>query len=337
MDPLGFGAVSGAMTSDLVAQHPQVSGATISAGLTVQEGSLKTFDFSGFDITASLLAWRLVLLLIAVGLALSVALWFKRFDPSRKGSTIAGAGSGTAGSEALVTSKAPNDLAAARATDDPIVFAASVLPQTPATRGNTFGRLFVGELRVLLRGVSRWWLFGALALTVTSLLVRPEQLVAFPMLPLAWIWPVLIWSRLGTQQREHDVHLLVDSGPSRRRRLMAEWLAGLSLAAFAGVGPLLRMWFAADEAGIAAWFGGLLFIPALALALGVLSRSGRLFQIVYLLLWYTVMNSTASVDFMGAVREAGQPVGPGPLLVSATAAILLVVTLTTHEIRHAWR
>lgn len=336
LDPLGLGAVSDAMSSDLLAQHPRVPNATLSAGLIVQEGPLKTFDFSGFDVTASLLAWRLVLLLVALGLALSAARWFARFDPSRKSRATESAGSGSAGFGTSDTDGVPNVDTAASTMDDPPVFAGSALPRAPATRGNAFGGLVVGELRVLLRGAPRWWMFGALALTVAGLLV-PTGWVAFPMLPLAWIWPVLIWSRLGTQQREHDVHLLVDSGPARRRRLAAEWLAGLLLAALVGIGPLVRMGLAADWAGAAAWAAGLLFVPALALALGVLGRSSRLFQAVYLLLWYAVVNSMASVDFMGAIRDGGHPAGPGPLVVSAAAAVLLVVALTTHEIRHARR
>jgi hypothetical protein len=179
-------------------------------------------------------------------------------------------------------------------------------------------------------------LLGSLTLILASLVV-PASWVAFPMLPLSWVWPVLIWSRLGTQQYEHHVHLLVGSALARRRRLAAEWLAGLCLTAFAGLGPLVRMGVATDWVGIAAWFGGVVFIPSLALALGVLGRSNRLFQGVYLMLWYMVMNSIAALDFMGAIRENGYPSGPGPLTIIGTSTVLLAVALVTEEIRHARR
>lgn len=323
LDPLGFRAVSDAMRGDLLAQHPDVPDATLSAGLIVQERPLRTFVFSGVDVTAPLLAWRLALLLLALGLALSAALWFARFDPSRRGPATAG--------PAFGSDEVPNG-----ATVAPPVVTGSALPHAPATRGNAFGRLVAGELRVLLRGAPRWWLLGAAALIVAGLVV-PEGWVAFPMLPIAWAWPVLIWSRLGTQQREYEVDLLVDPAPSRRRRLAAEWLAGLLLAALAGIGPLVRMGLAADWTGTAAWAAGLLFIPSLALSLGVLGRSGRLFQAVYLALWYAVVNSTATLDFMGAIRDGDRLAGPGPLAVATAAVFLLAAALAVHETRHARR
>jgi hypothetical protein len=130
--------------------------------------------------------------------------------------------------------------------------------------------------------------------------------------------------------------VLVGSGLARRR-LAAEWLAGLSLTAFAGLGPLVRMGITTDWVGIAAWFGGVVFIPSLALALGALGRSNRLFQGIYLMLWYMVMNSIAALDFMGAIRQNGHPAGPGPLTIIGVSTVLLAVTLLTHEARHARR
>lgn len=89
--------------------------------------------------------------------------------------------------------------------------------------------------------------------------------------------------------------------------------SGVVLTAVLGVAPLLRMAFAADLPGLAAWLGGVLFIPSLALLLGVVCRTHRVFQVVYLPLWYLVVNQVAVLDFMGAVREAGVPAGPTPL------------------------
>lgn len=68
-----------------------------------------------------------------------------------------------------------------------------------------------------------------------------------------------------------------------------------------------------DLPGVAAWMAGAAFVPALALLLGSLSRSSRLFQLVYLMLWYAVVNGVPAVDFLGAVRGPGNELaGPHP-------------------------
>jgi hypothetical protein len=83
---------------------------------------------------------------------------------------------------------------------------------------------------------------------------------------------------------------------------------------------------------LAGWSAGAAFIPALALALGVLSRTQRLFQAVYLPLWYAVVNDIAGLDYLGALEG-----GPPPIAVGAAAASLLGVALATVATRHAHR
>ncbi|MBT2894902.1 hypothetical protein HET63_31575, partial [Streptomyces sp. McG2] len=191
--------------------------------------------------------------------------------------------------------------------------AALALPRTAAERGGrTFGRLLAGEVRILAGGVSPWWWAVAAALTVAGLTL-PLDAVTGLVLPAVWIWPVLVWSRLGSLPVEHGMEGLLGAYPAPRRRLLAAWGSGVVLTAVLGVAPLLRMAFAADLPGLAAWLGGVLFIPSLALLLGVVCRTHRVFQVVYLPLWYLVVNQVAALDFMGAVREAGVPAGPTPL------------------------
>ncbi|MGW4807382.1 hypothetical protein [Kitasatospora sp. NPDC004272] len=148
---------------------------------------------------------------------------------------------------------------------------------------------------------------------------------------------MLLWSRLGSQQVEHGPAGLLAAHPAPGRRLLAEWTAGVLLTALTGAAPLLRMLAAGDGAGAAHWLGGPLLVPSLALALGVLSRSHRPFQALYPPLWYLLVNHVAAVDFMGAVRTAGRPGGPRPLLVAALAAALLGAALAADAARRRRR
>jgi hypothetical protein len=63
-----------------------------------------------------------------------------------------------------------------------------------------------------------------------------------------------------------------------------------------GLEPVLRMAVAADWPGVGAWVGAILFFPSLALALSMPSRTHRLFQAVYLALWYAAVNRIPAAD-----------------------------------------
>jgi hypothetical protein len=67
-----------------------------------------------------------------------------------------------------------------------------------------------------------------------------------------------------------------------------------------GSGVALKLLSAGDGTGLLAWISAALFIPSFALALGVWSNSNKLFEVLYISLWYLAMNKLAVVDFFGA-------------------------------------
>ncbi|MFF8491282.1 hypothetical protein ACF06O_10600 [Streptomyces albidoflavus] len=299
----GFGAgpAADSLRAALTEEFGKAGDHTFSLGLTQIPEPLTPFRWDGFTFGGDFLVSRLFLVAAAVALALLPALWFGRHDPTRGGP--ADGASPAADAPAPVPAYAPA----------PAAVLALALPRTAAERGGrTFGRLLAGEVRILAGGVSPWWWAVAAALTVAGLTL-PLDAVTGLVLPAVWIWPVLVWSRLGSLPVEHGMEGLLGAYPAPRRRLLAAWGSGVVLTAVLGVAPLLRMAFAADLPGLAAWLGGVLFIPSLALLLGVVCRTHRVFQVVYLPLWYLVVNQVAALDFMGAVREAGVPAGPTPL------------------------
>ncbi|MEV6977379.1 hypothetical protein [Kitasatospora sp. NPDC093806] len=313
-DGLGVHEVSGSMDAALTGVTGGAPHRPFSLGLTKVDAPLIPFQWDGLRLSGGFLCGRLVLVLLAVGLAVLPALWFGRFDPARSSGSVNG-GVGATGS-------GQQDVPTAPAGPAPVV-----LPATAPERGRGIGRLVAGEVRILLGGVSRWWWLGAAALGAAAA-VLPIGLVTGLVLPALWLWPVLLWSRLGSRQAEHGLDGLLGACPAPRLRLLAEWASGLVLTVLLGLVPLVRELLAGDVRGAACWAAGALFIPALAMFLGYLSRSHRPFQALYLPLWYLVANHVAAVDFMGAVRVAGRPAGPGPLVVAALAlAMLLAVVL----------
>ena len=209
--------------------------------------------------------------------------------------------------------------------------------QRLADRGGwgAFPRLLAGEWRLLVRGLSPWWRFAAGCLTVAGAVVTADARAT--VLLACWAWPVLGWSRLGCRHVEYGVGTLLASVPRRRRRLLAQWSAGVLLAGVTGCGPALRMLADADRAGLAAWAGGTVFVPALALALGTVTGSPRPFQVLYAGLVYLIANGVASADVMGAVRDDGRLSGPPPAVVAAVAAALVAVAVAVDQARDRGR
>jgi hypothetical protein len=320
---IGVGYLADSVRADLAAQGLPLKDAELGLGLMYVDQPLRTFDWSGLDVDAGLVVQRTCLVLVAIAMAALPALWFHRFDPARRAGAAIDSGRGVG---AVINSV--HGIGAAAPASLPAQPAGHVgLPKTAVRRGNPAPRLFVGELRILVRAVSPWWWLGAAAIVVVGLVVPPPAALLA-----AGIWPVLIWSRLGTQPVEHDVVTLLGAYPAARRRLLAEWAAGLAVTVLVGSGLAVRMLVTGDGAGLAAWAAGALFVPSLALALGVVSRTQRLFQAVYVPLWYVVVNDVAALDYLGAV-----PGGPAPGLVAGAGVTLLAAALAVTEARHARR
>ena len=109
-------------------------------------------------------------------------------------------------------------------------------------------------------------------------------------------------------------------------------MAGVALAALTGAGVGLRFAVLGQWHSLLAWCAGALFIPSLALALGVIVGSARPFEAAYLLTWYIgPLNGERSLDFMGA-RASGNGV-PITYLVLAIALLGAAIAARRWQMR----
>jgi hypothetical protein len=184
--------------------------------------------------------------------------------------------------------------------------------------------LVIAELRLLLRGRGFWWFAAAAGLWIGGLAAPAGQARA-TLLALAWIWPLPLWSEMGAREARYGTRPLVLAAPSPPGlQAAAGWAAGIVLTALAGSGVGLRLALAGDARGCGAWLAGCLFIPALALALGTLLGSPRLFEVVYLLLWYAgPMSGVAELDYTGAT-DAARAAGVAWIYPTLAAALFTV-------------
>ena len=87
-----------------------------------------------------------------------------------------------------------------------------------------------------------------------------------------------------------------------------------------GGGVALRLMSAGNSAGLLVWMSAALFIPSFALPSGVWSRGNKLFEVLYVTMWYLgPMNKIAALDFMGASTDGY------PLAYMGAAFVLIVL------------
>ena len=147
------------------------------------------------------------------------------------------------------------------------------------------GVLFAA-LRMLLNGRRWWWWLVIIGLNL-AILVCPLLTTKLYLLPVVWLWPLPIWSEMGNRERKNSTDQMVfSSARPVMRQLPAAWLAGVLVTALFGIAGAVVYILYGDLLALAGWIGGVIFIPTLALALGVFSSSNRLFEVVYLFLWY---------------------------------------------------
>ena len=327
-DPLGGEMLIAQMHAACVAAFPDLpAGRNLSMGFNIRSDGfwdLETFTWPGAHWTPGMLAARAAWVAVSIALTMAAALFFDRFDAragvARRAGRTRPAAVTAAGSAPRIPDPAdPPRAASAVPSAHRRIERSTLGPDTAVGRsiGRAGGRLRLGglvraELRIMLEGVSRWWLLVALALGVTSLFVPLPAVRGF-LAPFALVWPLLLWSPMGTRERQHRTDALLFSTPRPVARLLAaQWLAGAALALAAGSGALARFALTGQWAGVAALLVAAVFIPSLALAIGIWSGSAKLFEVLYLMLWYLgPMNRIPPLDYLGATQPES---GMGPVI-----------------------
>jgi hypothetical protein len=317
LDPMGIMTVADSMIEGAKANIP---GYKDSFSLTIANAPAKivdTFRWQGVPWTGQLILLRFGWMLAAVAIVLLAAMFFDRFDPvslffpsARK-------------SKKVSAMRAAEQVAAGAAASGNSTAAVHLTPLTSAVRSDAFGRILAAELRLALKGL-RWWWYAVAAGLLIAQFASPLAISRGPLLGVAWIWPVMVWSAMGSRESHFGTQsLLFSCAKILPRQLVACFLAGLTVAILAGAGAGVRLLLARNLTGLFAWTAGALFLPALALALGTLSGTGKPFEGLLTAIWYVgPMNHTPGLDFTGTA-SGPHTVSYALTYLAITAALLV--------------
>ena len=288
--------------------HPDVR-----PGFSVGGGHLRadfqTFVWNGMDWTAPILLSRVYWTLGALALVALAALIFHRFDPQRMKLRV----------PRMRWNPFRSKITRVEESDSFAIIPTHLTPLPQTAPRFRFAQVVASELRLMLKGLPwGWWIvLGGLWIAALANEAKDARMWG---LGLAWIWPVLLWSKMGTREARFGTGPLVfSSAHSISRQFPAAWIAGFLVAVFTGAPAAIRMAVAGDRNGLLCWLVAALFIPSMALACGVWSGSSKLFEALYTILWYVgPMHATAPVDFIGVTPQSARPL----LYLGLTAALL---------------
>lgn len=299
IDLFGINTILSSMGAAGLANYPEIAHNSfiLGFGWGFPVGrTLATFTWQGIQWTTELLQTRLLLVGLATGISLLASMRFSRFDPAREGRK---------------TAEPPSDVLDVKEVEThpvPLSIQVQLRPLGEKAFQFRFGPMLFAECRLILselRDLPFLGMYGSAvagALIIAGLLLPLDNARGI-MLPLAWFLPVLIWSKLGTREARYQTDQLVfSSAKSLHRQFPAVWMAGVLLALVTGSGVALNLALHGEWLGVLALAVGALFIPSLALCLGVWTGSSKSFEFIYVLLWYIgPLNQIESLDFMGAL------------------------------------
>ena len=102
------------------------------------------------------------------------------------------------------------------------------------------------------------------------------------------------------------------------RQLPGAWLAGVLATALLVIAGAVFYLSNNNLLGLVGWTGAVIFVPTLALALGVFSSGNRVFEVIYVIWWYIgPIQKMQGLDFTNGV----------PLIYLSAAAGLLLLSM----------
>ncbi len=291
LEPLGMALLKEDMSQEVLQVFPDYNGSFMLGGMDTPITGV--FTWTGINWTPSVIATRFSLIGLAILVTLLGALFFDRFDPSRRKPRKLKSTASLSTSEPAPVSQA--------------LPAVQLTPINLAANRFSFANVLLAELKLLLKGQRWWWYVGAAALIIACLTNSMEMTRQY-LLPIAWVWHILLLSPLGNREARNNVQQLAFSSAAPMwHQLPAQWIAGLIVTLVMGSGAALKFLFSGDSVGLLAFLSGAFFIPSLALSLGVWSHSSKPFEIVYISLWYLgPLNKVPGLDFIGA-QTNGRP------------------------------
>lgn len=310
-DPFGLSLVTGSIMKQINSQFGEhirnVSFGFIFSG----HRPFKVFVWEGLSWNVLFVLSRLLWIGFSMGLVYFSSFFFHRFDFKQAGRKTKKV---LADQEPDVLKIIPSGMS--RSLLPPVVVNYSILP------------FIKTELLLLIRKGNKWFWLVSIAAWLVMLFV-PLAIAHTYLLPGILFLQVTRWSDLTTKEKTNRLHYFTyASYKPLMRMLPAQILAGVLLAVALALPVILRCAAATDGYAVLNVLNGSVFVVLLAACLGILSGGSKLYEILFFLLTYSVINKIPATDYLGDL-----PHGNPALYTVTILAVNLFLVLTSFMVR----
>ncbi len=298
--------------------HENVAAINLGFTFNSHKKAFRTFVWNGVNWTGFFLFSRFLWICIAFALVYFSSFFFHRFDVKQRFGKK---------KKALIKDHMQDVKITA-----PVGVSMAALPPVVADYG--IYPFIKTELLLLIRQGSKWfWLITAGVWV--AMLFAPFNISYGYLLPVIWFLQVTRWSELVTKEKFNRLHYFTYSSYKPLQRMLpAQMFAGVLLALALALPIIVRSIATLQFYSIINIINGAIFVIALAACIGIVSGGKKLFEIIYFLLSYCVVEALPPADYLGAMPKENPLVYVFTMLLLNTFLILTSFTVRSYQARH---
>ena len=319
-DPFGLSLLTHSITSHINAQfHEHITSASFGFIFSGKK-PFQLFVWEGLSWSAVFIFSRLLWMGLGVGLVYGSSFFFHRFDFKQA--------SGSKKKKKQITVSSPAD----KLTINPAGISRASLP--PLTFNYGIYPFIKTELLLLIRQGNKWlWLPNA-ALWV-AMIFAPLNIAYAYLLPVLLFLQVTRLSDLVTKEKTNRIHYFAyASYKPLQRMLPAQILAGVLLVLGLALPVIIRCAVTANGYGVLSIINGSVLIVLLAVALGILTGGKKLFEVLFFMLTYSVLNKIPVTDYLGSLPHPNITLVILAVLGNNAALALISFITRSYQARH---
>lgn len=299
-DPFGLSVVTSSIKSQINTEFheniKQVSFGFIFGG----HKAFRTVVWSGVNLTSIFIFSRLLWMAFSLLLVYISSFFFHRFDFNQSVSK-------------KKKSSVPHQQTAI--TDiKPTAISPGLLPPVVADYGIL--PFIKTELLLLVRKGPKWFWLVTGGVWIAMIFVPLDVAHAY-LLPIIWFLQVTRWSELVTKERTNRLHYFTYSSYKPLLRMLpAQILAGSTLAVALALPVIFRYLLIINTFVVINILLGAVFVALLAVCLGIVTGGKKLFEVLFFMLTYAVIQKVPAIDYLGATAHKDH-----------TGHVLIIITL----------